>query len=484
VKELKFLSALEEKYRRAIITMDPSVEKYVRTSRDFRLALTTTLTSILLITLFHVLYIEDPITFILAISPALVMWFRILDVFTSMSNLRRRLEQELPFIMVAAASISRTGLELADLLKQLANSKAFKASRVLGERFTALAEFFGHNKALQMLSRMASSKARLLLSEYSASLSTGTALHFIRDRAMDAVKTAFVEADRALQLRSTIATVMVVFYGLMPSLALGLAMLQFTSLNEVDTALSPQTYSIAIALISTLPLTLTLIPDYPLAMLVTIDRGVDRMLSLLFTTGSIALAIPTVCLLNNGLGGFREAVLYCSVVAAMLGLPGFIHPLLAVLSSRVDIVVEEMLNHIRVWHSLHLFKSSRLERELKKRVKPWAIDYVSEVLQFFKSVGDCDPGAFETFAVFIQECRRSMMRYALSLITVVIVSAVGPVITAMVLKTSIVLLTEHIVAGYAASLAYGYVANKLATGKNKSTLLPAASALFYTMLLL
>lgn len=484
MKELKPLSTLEEKYRRAIITMDPGVKKYAEASRDVKLALTTTLASTLLIALLRVLCIEDSLAFILASSPALVMWLRILDAFTSVSNLRRRLEQELPFVTVAAASVSKTGLELADLLKYLVNSKAFKASRALGERFTALADFFGRNKALQMLSRMASGKARLLLSEYSASLSTGTALHFIRDIAMDAVKTAFVEVDRALQLRSMIATLMVVFYGLTPGLALGLAMLQSTSLDELDAALGPQAYAIAIALISTLPLALTLIPDYPLAMLITIDRGVDRLLSLLFTAGSIVLVIPAACLLNNGLGGFKEAVFYCSTAAAMLGLPGFIYPLLAVLSSRLDVVVEEMLNHIRVWRSLHLFKSSKLDRELKKRVKPWAVDYISEVLQFFRNIGDCDPGAFETFATFIHECRRSMMRYALSLIIVVIVSAIGPVITAMVLKTSTVLLTEHIIAGYAASLAYGYVANKLATGKNKSTLLPAASALFYTVLLL
>lgn len=483
MKELKPASIIEGKYRRAIATIDSGVERYAKASRDVKFALATTFTSTLLAALLYALHVGDPLVFTLAFSPALAVWLRIMDVFATASNLRRRLEQELPFIAVAAAAASKTGLELVDLLKHLACSRAFKASRALGERFIALAEFFGHSKALQMLSRMTSSKARLLLSEYSASLSTGTALHFIRDRAIDAVKTAFVEADRALQVRSVIAAVIVVLYGLTPGLALGLAMLQSTGLEEPGVALGPGAYAVAAILISTLPLALVLIPDYPLAMLITVNRGIDRVLSLLFTAGSAALTIPALHLLNNCLEGFREAVLYCSIAAVVLGLPGFTYLLLAILLSRIDVVVEEMLNHIRVWRSLHLFKSTKLEGELKKSVKPWIVDYISEVLQFLRAAGDCDPGAFETFTTFIQECRRSMMRYALSLTIVVAVSAVGPVTTAMLLKTSAVLSTEYIAAGYAASLAYGYVANKLATGKNKSTLLPAASVLLYAALL-
>ncbi|MEM1832298.1 MAG: hypothetical protein QXJ97_12325 [Desulfurococcaceae archaeon] len=45
------------------------------------------------------------------------------------------------------------------------------------------------------------------------------------------------------------------------------------------------------------------------------------------------------------------------------------------------------------------------------------------------------------------------------------------------------LFPQHIILGYISSVAYSFVASKIALGENKSTLLPALSALIYALTL-
>ncbi|MEM4005719.1 MAG: hypothetical protein QXM43_08835 [Desulfurococcaceae archaeon] len=123
------------------------------------------------------------------VASILAPWVKVIDTVSGASSLRKRIGQELVFLVVASASVSKTGLELAEMLNYVVNSRVFKGVKAIGERFTQLSSLFGHNQALHMLLRMVSGKIGLL-AEYSALLSTGTALYLLRDRASDVVKTS------------------------------------------------------------------------------------------------------------------------------------------------------------------------------------------------------------------------------------------------------------------------------------------------------
>ncbi|MEM1930268.1 MAG: hypothetical protein QXH81_09880, partial [Thermofilaceae archaeon] len=137
----------------------------------------------------------------------------------------------------------------------------------------------------------------------------------------------------------------------------------------------------------------------------------------------------------------------------------------------------------RVWRSLHLYRSSVLEKEAKKRVRPWIVDYLVESLGFFRLTGDCDPSVFEIFAMYIHECKRSLRKYLQTLAIILAVVLISPVMNASILSFGVKLFPQHTILGYVSSVAYGFVASKIALGENKSTLLPALSALIYALTL-
>lgn len=117
------------------------------------------------------------------------------------------------------------------MLKYVSSIRVFKGVKALGELFVQLSSLFGANQAMHMLSRIASVKTRLLLTEYVASLSSGTALFLLRDRVGDTVKTATVDADRAVQGWIIFGLMLTIAFGITPSLAVGILMLQSISVE-------------------------------------------------------------------------------------------------------------------------------------------------------------------------------------------------------------------------------------------------------------
>ncbi|MEM1690866.1 MAG: hypothetical protein QXF05_04805 [Thermofilaceae archaeon] len=481
------LKQLEDKYKRAVATVNPDVKKYVNAGRELRLSIYSTLiVTVAVVTLYHmrVLDFSDSLTTVLITALVLAPWVKVIDTVSTASSLRRKIEQELVFLVVASASVSKTGLELAEMLKYVANSRVFRGVKAIGERFTQLSSLFGHNQALQMLSRMTSGRTRLFLTEYSASLSTGTALYLLRDRASDAVKTSAVDVDRAVQSRIVLGLMLTIGFGIAPSLAVGMMMLQSISIEGIIAEPGPEAYIYSVAVASILPVVLALIPGYPLSMSVVIDKKLSKLLNALTVAGAVLLSVPAVVLVINGdAESFKDSVFNYSLFSLVAGAPGFILVVEPLFSSRVDVVVEDMLNHVRVWRSLHLYRSSVLEKEAKKRVRPWIVDYLVESLGFFRLTGDCDPSVFEIFAMYIHECKRSLRKYLQTLAIILAVVLISPVMNASILSFGVKLFPQHILLGYVSSIAYGFVASKIALGENKSTLLPALSALIYALTL-
>ncbi|MEM0004574.1 MAG: hypothetical protein QXN97_04500 [Desulfurococcaceae archaeon] len=480
------LRQLEDKYKRIVAMVNPDVKKYVNAGRELRLSVYSTLIiTVTVITLYHmrILDFSDSLTTVLITALILAPWVKVIDTASSVSSLRKKIEQELAFLLVASAAVSKTGLELAEMLKYASSSRVFKGLRALGERFVQLSNLFGSSQAMQMLSRIASGKTRLLLTEYAASLSSGTALYLLRDRASDIVKSAAVDADRAVQSRVVFGLMLTIAFGIAPSLLVGMAMLQSISVEGSIVEPGPEAYAYSVAVASILPLVLVLIPGYPLSMSIVIDKKLSRILNALTLAGAVLLSVPVIALVVNGdIGSFKDNVFNYSLLSLVAGAPGFIL-VIELFSSRVDVVVEDMLNHVRVWRSLHLYKSSVLEKEAKRRVRPWIVDYIVEALGFFKQVGDCDPGVFELLVMYIHECKRSLRKYVQTLAVILAVVLISPVMNSSILSFGVKVFPQHIALGYVSSIAYGFVASKIALGENKSTLLPALSALIYALTL-
>ncbi|MEM1696878.1 MAG: hypothetical protein QXQ90_09840, partial [Desulfurococcaceae archaeon] len=322
------LKQLEDKYKRAVATVNPDVKKYVNAGRELRLSIYSTLiVTVAVVTLYHmrVLDFSDSLTTVLITALVLAPWVKVIDTVSTASSLRRKIEQELVFLVVASASVSKTGLELAEMLKYVANSRVFRGVKAIGERFTQLSSLFGHNQALQMLSRMTSGRTRLFLTEYSASLSTGTALYLLRDRASDAVKTSAVDVDRAVQSRIVLGLMLTIGFGIAPSLAVGMMMLQSISIEGIIAEPGPEAYIYSVAVASILPVVLALIPGYPLSMSVVIDKKLSKLLNALTVAGAVLLSVPAVVLVINGdAESFKDSVFNYSLFSLVAGAPGFI----------------------------------------------------------------------------------------------------------------------------------------------------------------
>jgi hypothetical protein len=175
---------------------------------------------------------SDPLTSTVAVIALTAPWLRILDSVSRASSMEKTAEQELAYAVIASVSVSRTGLELSDFLRYVSGSRVFQGLRLLGERYASLSELFGYESAMSYLSRLFPGKTRLLLSGYTASLNSGTALHYLRDRAYEHAKGISLEVERTVNNRVMLAMIMLVFFGVAPVMLLLVSMLQSVSIEQ------------------------------------------------------------------------------------------------------------------------------------------------------------------------------------------------------------------------------------------------------------
>jgi hypothetical protein len=479
--------SIVDRYRRAIALVDPRPERYVSAGREFKLAVLYTLvlvSALVLLSSLGVLDLLDPLVVMASLLLALLPWLKIVDSFSTASKIKKSAEQELVYAVIAAASVSRTGLELSELLRYVGASRVFRGLRVLGDRYASLSELFGYEQAMGYLARLFPGRTRLLLAGYTSSLNSGTALYYLRDRAYEYTRTLSIEIDRSVNYRVLVAMLMIVFFGVTPSLLLAVTMLQHVGLEEAgEPQLHEYLYMVFIPAIA-VPLALVLIPDYPPGLSVVSSKSVQELVVALFATGSLALITPIVVgLSSSSLKAFIDAANIASLAALALGMPGLYYTATGIYASKIERAVDNALNHVRVWRSLVNYRDPVLEAELRRPARPWVSDYLSEILGFARLLGDCDPGVFELLAMSIHELYRGLKRFAQTVLLVVATATMAPVLNAAVLRLGVVVSPVHAVLGYAFTISYGYVASKLVLGRNASTLIPALTALLYTLTL-
>jgi len=287
-----------------------------------------------------------------------------------------------------------------------------------------------------------------------------------------------------VNFRVIVAMLMIVFFGITPSLLLAVTMLQQVGLEEIS---EPQVlenlYMVFIPAIA-VPLALVLIPDYPPGLSVVFKRRVQELVVVLFILGSLVLVAPVaVGFFSNNLRVFVNTASAASVIALALGALGLYCTATGIYMSKIEKALDNALNHVRVWRSLVNYNNSLLEAELKKPARPWISDYFSEILGFARLLGDCDPGVFELLVMSVHELYRGLKRFAQTVLIVVATATMVPVLNAMVLHLGATISPAHAVVGYTFTLAYGYVASKLVLGRNTSTLIPALTALLYVLTL-
>lgn len=230
------------------------------------------------------------------------------------------------------------------------------------------------------------------------------------------------------------------------------------------------------------PLALTLTPDYPAGISVVFEKKTSRLLKALFVAGTAVLVLPAVAgVLGGDLGVFGGYACMASITAIVLGVPGLYLTLKGIYGSRVERVVDNALNHVRVWRSLVNYRDPGLEAELRRPSRPWIVDYLAETLGFGKLLGDCDPSVFELLVMSIHELYRGLKKYSQTAVMILAVSAMVPLLNAMTLQLATRISVVHAVIVYSYTLVYGYVAFKLVLGKNTSTLIPGLTALLFTI---
>ncbi|MEM1606389.1 MAG: hypothetical protein QXW41_09115 [Fervidicoccaceae archaeon] len=474
-----------ERYKKIVGLATGDIRRYRRASEEIKTAIYLTPLSVTLpLVLYYLEVLRDlALLTIIGISLGLVAWFRVIDTITSLQSFRRRLEEELPFFTLTAAAVSRTGLEPVELLRFLANSEVFQAFKELGKRFWSLSEAFGSSEGLSMLSRLTGGRVRLFLSEYSANMSSGTALQYLRDRAADFMKTVAVEVERSLSFRMSLALLVSMFFSVAPVLMIGMSMLFAVDVGGEGAEVPAFIHILPVAMLSASALLLAL-PGYPVATHVSVDKRTLTTYRALFITGALSIAIPPL-VLYLGLAdthAFRELALYTSTLSLLLGAAPFAS-FISSLLLRVDDVVEDMARHVRVYRSMHLYKSEKIESLARKRVRPWLVDYLGESVEFFRLLGDVDPAVFDVFVVFVFEVQRCIRKALAHIMLMVGAVALCPVLTAatMSLGAGLGVTRETLLIGYASSLSFGLLASKIALGRNVSTLLPGLAVLLYSI---
>jgi hypothetical protein len=81
----------------------------------------------------------------------------------------------------------------------------------------------------------------------------------------------------------------------------------------------------------------------------------------------------------------------------------------------------------------------------------------------------------------IHELYRGLKKYSQTAVMILAVSAMVPLLNAMILQLATRISVVHAVIAYSYTLAYGYVVSKLVLGKNTSTLIPGLTALLFTI---
>ena len=399
--------SLVDKYRRAIALVDPRPERYVSAEREFKLILSYTLvvtSTLVVLYSLSILDFSDPLTITVSLLVALLPWLKIIDSLSTASKIRKSAEQELIYAVIAAASVSRTGLELSELLRYAGASRVFRGLRVLGDRYASLSELFGYEQSMGYLARLFPGRTRLLLAGYTSALNSGTALYYLRDRAYEYTRTMSFEIDRSVNFRVIVAMLMIVFFGITPSLLLAVTMLQQVGLEEIS---EPQVlenlYMVFIPAIA-VPIALVLVPDYPPGLSVVFKRRTQELVVVLFILGSLVLAVPVaVGLFSNNLRLFVNTASTASIIALALGALGLYYTATGIYMSKIEKALDNALNHVRVWRSLVNYNDPLLEAELRKPARPWISDYFSEILGFARLLGDCDPGIFELLVMSVHE---------------------------------------------------------------------------------
>jgi hypothetical protein len=229
---MNFIDRFVDWYKRRVALATGDIRKYVVAEKRIGLALALTVAAIPVATLLYMVTKELLIVLIAGVALLGAPWLLLLDVELCARELGRGLEEEMPFLLVMAAGVASTGLELVEAVKNTVNSRAFKAFKALSERFYALSQLLGASEALRLLTRVVSGRVRMLIAEYSSSLSSGTALSWLRDRASDLVKTAGVEFERHMSMLIMVATTVSMVFSVMPSILASIGILYSVRIGE------------------------------------------------------------------------------------------------------------------------------------------------------------------------------------------------------------------------------------------------------------
>lgn len=481
------LDRVVERYKKVVVLVTGDIKRYKKATKEIKIAIyLTPLTFVLPLALYHLGILHDKVfLIILGIGTGFSIWIKIVDTITLLQSLRKRLEEELPFFILMAAAVSRTGLEVIELLKFLSKSRIFIAFKELGKRFYGLYEVFGSSEGLSILAKLSSGRVRLFFVEYASALSTGVALQHLRDRAIDYIKSMAIDIDKVLSSRIVVAMIVSIFFSVVPVLLISVSLLFTASIILEEEVISIPTFIQIIApliIIASL-FTSYMLQGYPLASQVDIDRKILSIYRAMFYIGASTLIAPFMAfhLRFIEIYTFKKYALWGSIIAVALGLLPFTD-IIKALSTRVDNIVEEIAHHVRIYRTLHLFDLGKISRLSKKHVKPWLIEYLKEAIEFFRSLGDVDPSMFDLFVMFVFEVERMLRRTLMYLTFMLVAVVLVPILTSATVYLGIGLgeVKVAIEIGYASSLGFGCIAGKVALGKNVSTLLPGIAILLYS----
>lgn len=485
---MSFLGKLVRWYREQVALTTGDIKKYVSAEKRVKIAIVAS--PILTLVSYLVLYsfFEDPllgiaIIVILATAP----WLTMIDVVTSVHNFSKNIEEEMPFVVAMVAGVANTGTELIEALKFLIKTKVFKAFKILAERFWLLSETLGALDSLRLLSRMLKGRGRLFILEYVSTLASGTALQYLRDRAIDFVKTAEVEFEKSMTIRMMFVMTTSMLFALLPVILISITMLYTIEIAELRTSTETPTWLLAIpGIIAIVTVVMcTLMPSYPLASRVIIEKKTMSLYRLLFAIGATMLTLPVVLLLStNNTSMFKDLASIVAVTSIIFGAPSFIS-IFRALNLNLNDIVESIANHVRVYRSMYLYRDEKLYDLTRKAVRPWLADYIKESTEFFKLIGDVDPNVLELFVLFIFEVQRIKRRTSIYMLIMLITTIVSPFLAVATLQLGETFRQTGliIVMGYITTLSFAYIASKLATGGNISTLLPGIATLIYTFLI-
>jgi len=189
-------------------------------------------------------------------------------------------------------------------------------------------------------------------------------------------------------------------------------------------------------------------------------------------------------LITNDVSSFRSVASTVAIVSIVLGVPGFASTFKA-LNMSMDDIVERMVNHVRVYRSMHLYRDEKLEMLTRRSVRPWLADYLKGSSEFFRLIGDVDPNIFELFVSFVFEVQRIKKRASMYMFMMLRAAIASPFLAVATLQLggSLGQTAISMLMGYTTTLSFAYIASKLATGRNISTLLPGIATLIYTAIL-